>query len=94
MWFYPVVLLLVVLAIAGGTLLGGVYTLVLIPIGAIVLISALVYSLWGRSLEGRGGARTDAAHTSEQPLPHRRVRPSGRAPSSPEALADARRQQQ
>ena len=94
MWFYPVVLVLVILAAAGGTLLGGVYTIILVPLAAIALISALIYSLWGRALQGREGTATDAAHTSTDPLPHRRRRPSGRAPTSPEALADARRQQQ
>jgi hypothetical protein len=94
MWFYPVVGLLVVLAIVGGTLAGGIYTIVLVPLAAIAIISALVYSLWGRALQGSEGVSTDAVQTSDRPLPHRRRRPTGRAASSPEALADARRQQQ
>jgi uncharacterized membrane protein YfcA len=94
MWFYPVVLVLVILAIVGATLAGGVYTIVLIPLAVVVLISALIYALWGRALQGREGVATDADHISSRPLPHRRRRPSGRAPTSPEALADARRQQQ
>ncbi len=94
MWFYPVVLVLVILALAGGTLAGGIYTIVLIPIAAIVVISGVVYALWGRALQGSAGVSTDASHTSSRPLPHRRRRPSGRAQGSPEALTDARRQQQ
>jgi hypothetical protein len=95
MWFYPVVLVLVILAIVGGSLAGGIFTIVLIPLAAIVLISAVVYSLWGRALQGSAGVSTDATHTSDRPLPHQRRRPSGRAAQgSPEALADARRQQQ
>jgi uncharacterized membrane protein YfcA len=94
MWFYPVVLVLVILALAGGALAGGIYTIVLIPIAAIVLISALVYSLWGRALQGSSGVSTEASHTSDRPLPHRRRRPTGRSQGSPEALVDARRQQQ
>jgi hypothetical protein len=94
MWFYPVVLVLVILAIAGGSVAGGIYTIVLIPIAVIVAVSAIVYSLWGRALQGGGGVSTEASHTSSRPLPHGRRRPSGRAPSSPEALADARRRQQ
>ncbi len=94
MWFYPVVLVLVILAVVGGTLAGGIYTIVLVPLAAIVLISALVYTLWGRALQGSAGASMAESATSRQPLPHRRRRPTGRAPSSPEALADARRQQQ
>jgi hypothetical protein len=94
MWFYPVLLALVILAIVGGSLAGGIFTIVLVPLAAIVLISAVVYSLWGRALEGSGGVSTDATHTTNRPLPHRRRRPSGRAPSSPEGLVDARRQHQ
>jgi hypothetical protein len=94
MWFYPVVILLVILAIVGGTLAGGVFTIVLIPLAAIALISAIVYGVWGRALEGGAGASTDATHESDRALPHRQRRPTGRVRTSPERLADARRQQQ
>lgn len=94
MWFYPLLFALVILAIVGGTLAGGIYTIVLLPLAVIVLISASVYALWGRALEGSAGGSTDASHTGSEPLPHRRRRPTGRAPSSPGALADARREQQ
>jgi len=94
MWFYPLLGLLVVLGIVGGTLAGGVYTLVLIPLAVVVAISAIVYAMWGRALQGRAGASAGATTATDAPLPHHRQRPTGRAPSSPEALADARRQQQ
>jgi hypothetical protein len=94
MWFYPLLGVLVVLALLGGTVAGGVYTLVLIPLAAIVAVSAIVYAMWGRATQGRAGADTHATATSVDPLPHTPRRPSGRAPSSPEGLADARRQQQ
>ena len=94
MWFYPVLLALVVLAVVGGAFAGGIYTVVLVPLAAIAVISAGVYALWGRALQSGSGGSTDASHASRRPLPHRRRRPSGRAPSSPETLADARRQQQ
>lgn len=94
MWFYPLLLVLVILAIVGATLAGGVYTIVLVPLAVIVVISAVLYALWGRALQGSAGGSTDASHVSAEPLPHRHRRPSGRAPSSPEGLADARREQQ
>ena len=94
MWFYPLLIVLVVLALVGGTLAGGVYTLVLIPLAVIVGVSAVVYAMWGRSMQSKAGADTHATAASVDPLPHTRPRPSGRAPSSPEGLADARRQQQ
>jgi hypothetical protein len=94
MWFYPLLILVVVLAIVGGTLAGGVFTLVLIPLAVIVAVSAIVYVMWGRAMEANAGGATDATTAKAEPLPHREVRPSGRAPSSPERLADARRQAQ
>jgi hypothetical protein len=94
MWFYPLLLLLVILAIVGGTLAGGVFTLVLIPLAVIAAVSAIVYAMWGRSMQAQAGGATDATTAKAEPLPHHEVRPSGRAPSSPERLADARRRQQ
>ena len=94
MWFYPLLLLLVVLAIIGGTLAGGVYTIVLVPLAAIAAVSAIVYALWGRALQGSGGGATQASSVSHEPLPTQRRTPSGRAPTTPEALADARRDTQ
>jgi Na+/H+-dicarboxylate symporter len=94
MWLYPVVLVLVILAIVGATLAGGIFTIVLVPLAVIALISAIVYALWGRALEGSAGANIDASHTTDRPLPHQRRRPSGRSRTSPERLADTRRRQQ
>lgn len=94
MWFYPLLLALVIFAIVGGTLAGGIFTIVLVPLAGIVFVSAIVYSMWGRALQGSAGARTDATHATDRPLPSQQRRPSGRAPSSPQRLADARRQQQ
>jgi hypothetical protein len=94
MWFYPLLIVLVILGVAGGTVLGGVYTLVLVPLAVVVIVSALVYAMWGRAMQGQAGGSTDASAAKAEPLPHHRTRPSGRAATSPEALADARRQQQ
>lgn len=94
MWFYPVLLVLVVLALVGGTLAGGIFTIVLVPLGVIALVSGVVYAMWGRAIEANSGGSTGATQMSTRPLPHRRRRPSGRAPTSPGALTDARRQQQ
>jgi hypothetical protein len=94
MWFYPLLIVLVVLAIGGGTVAGGVYTLVLIPLAVVAVVSAVVYAMWGRAMQGQAGGSTEATAAKTEPLPHHRTRPSGRAATSPEALADARRQQQ
>jgi hypothetical protein len=94
MWFYPLLIALVILAIVGGTLAGGMYTIVLVPLAVVVVVSAVVYSLWGRALAGSAEGSADASRVSDQPLPHRPRRPTGRAPNTPEALVDARREQQ
>ena len=93
MWFYPLLFALVILAIVGGTLAGGVYTIVLVPLAVIALAAWALFSLWARSMSARAGAEADATHTSDRPLPHRRRRP-GRVRATPEELVDARRAQQ
>jgi hypothetical protein len=94
MWFYALIVLLVILAIAGATLAGGVFTIVLVPLAAIALISAIVHGMLGRAAERRSGASSDGSHEPGRPLPSQRRRPSGRVQTTPGRLADARRQQQ
>jgi hypothetical protein len=94
MWLYMIGLFLLVVGIAGGVLTGGIFTIVIIPLGALIFISAIVYAIWARSTAGRSGGQTEAAQTPQRPLPHRRPRPANEGPSSPEELADARRVQQ
>jgi uncharacterized protein (DUF58 family) len=92
MWFYPILLILVVLGIAGGVFLGGVYTLVLVPLVVIALVSALGYALWIRSQAG--GTEIEAGASPGGPLPHRRPRMPSRAATTPERLVEGRREQQ
>jgi hypothetical protein len=94
MWFYPIAGVLLILGIAGGALFGGIFTIVLVPLAAIALATGVVYGMWGRAAQGSEGAETEATNAASSPLPHRRRGDSGRAPSSPERLADARRVQQ
>jgi hypothetical protein len=94
MWLYAIAGGLIVVGIVGGILGGGIFTIVLLPVGVIVGASAVAYAMWGRASQGAAGGSTDAAHGSERPLPHHTPADSGRAPSSPERLADARRTHQ
>jgi hypothetical protein len=94
MWFYPFVAMLVALAIIGGTLAGGIYTIALIPIAIIIAASAMGYAMWNRATQGALGANTDAAPSTGRPLPHSYRRDSGHSPTSPETLVDERRRQQ
>jgi hypothetical protein len=89
MWLYLVGVVLAVLAIAGTVLGGGIFTIVLIPLAAIALISAVAASVLGRAAQPGGDG------TGEEPaLPHDRPREPGHVPTTPERLADARRVQQ
>jgi len=93
MWFYPILLILVLLGLAGIVFLGGEYTLVLVPLIVIALGSTLFYMLWARAQSGSAGAETEASSEStDRPLPHRRRMGRGRVPTTPERLVDARRE--
>jgi hypothetical protein len=94
MWIYMIAFALLVLGVIGSLLGGGIFTIVLIPLGLLALAAAAVSGMSGRAAQGSGGAATDQTHTSDRPLPTSHRRPSGRAPSSPERLADTRRSQQ
>ena len=69
MWFYPLLLVLVILGLAGGIVAGGIFTIVLVPLAVIVGVSAVGYAVWGRSLQGTSGGATGATHVDERPLP-------------------------
>ena len=94
MWLYPLLLALIALAIVGGALGGGVYTIVLIPLAVIALVTWAVIALWSRSTAGGAGAPSDTDEAGSRPLPHHSSGGSRRVRTSPEGLADARRQQQ
>ena len=94
MWLYIVVAALVGLGVILGFLGGGIFTIVLIPIALIILVVGLLSAASSRSAQKRAGGATEETHTTEQALPRQPERPTGRAPTSPEGLADARRAQQ
>lgn len=93
MWFYPILLMLVVLGLVGAIFLGGVFTLVLVPLVAIAIVSVVGYAMWARS-QAPVGRGDDAGPKPGRPLPHRREREPGRVTASPERLVDARRREQ
>jgi hypothetical protein len=94
MWLYLLALILLAAGIIGGIAGGGIFTIVLVPIAFIVAVSTFLYSAWSRAAAGAAGGEVDAHPSSGRPLPHTFRRDRGRAPSSPERLADARRGQQ
>jgi hypothetical protein len=86
MWMYLVVVSLAAIGVLGGIFAGGIFTVVLLPIAAIILVSSFVFTGLGKGAEQKEGAAPP-----EPALPHDVERPSGHAPTSPERLADARR---
>jgi hypothetical protein len=94
MWLYLISGALILIGVVLGFLGGGIFTIVLLPLGLIVLIGGAIFSASGRRAQRSGGAATHDTHTTDQALPHDTPQPSGRAPTSPERLADSRRAQQ
>jgi hypothetical protein len=94
MWLYLIAAVLVILGLIGGIFAGGIFTIVLVPLGAIVVVTAVGSAMWGRAAQGSAGGGTDASGSEGSTLPRSRSRESGRQLSSPERLADTRRQQQ
>jgi hypothetical protein len=94
MWLYLIAVALIGVGVVLAFLGGGIFTIVLLPLGIIVLIGAWLASASGRAAQKKGGGATEETHTTDKPLPREPQRPSGRAPTSPEGLADARRAQQ
>lgn len=95
MWLYMLGIVLVVLGFAG-LFAGGIYTIVLLPLGILVLLVAGGMAMASRRAEARAGGSTGPSQRreAEKPLPISEPADTGRAPTSPEGLTDARRMQQ
>jgi hypothetical protein len=94
MWLYIIALVVLIFGIVGGALSGGIFTIIFIPIGALILLSAVAHGMWGRAEQGRQGAAGDGSQTPGRPLPASRHSNTPATPDTPEQLADARRAQQ
>lgn len=91
MWLSFLFFFVVLFALAGGVLLGGVFTLVLVPLGILAGVGAITYAIWGRA--SSANATTDDGVINE-PLPHSAHQNTASAPATPGELLDARQQQQ
>jgi hypothetical protein len=92
MWFYMIAAFLILVGIIGGVASGGIFTLIFIPLGAIMLVVGVLAGMWGRASQG-SGARQGSSRTEPEPLAHTPSQAPS-APAQPEQLADARRVQQ
>lgn len=91
MWLAPIVVLLLILALIGAVIGGGIFTLVLVPIAILVGLSALGYAMWNRA--SAPGLTAQGTSTSD-PLPHSHHLNTAPTPSTPDALVDAQQKQQ
>jgi hypothetical protein len=94
MWLYMIAAVLLVVGIVGGVLTGGIFLIIFIPLGIIALITAIATGALARGAEKRSGAAAGRSQPGASTLPHSPPEPTGHVTTSPEALVDARRQQQ
>ncbi len=94
MWLYLIAVAFILVGIVVGLAGGGIFTIVLVPLGLIVLVAALISAAAGRKAQQAAGGTAEEGPVPQRPLPHAHPQSSGRAPTSPEGLADARRAQQ
>jgi hypothetical protein len=96
MWLYLLGGVLLLVGLFGTAFGAGIFTIILIPIGLVIIASAMGYAMWGRAAQGAAGGNTQARPSTAAPLPH--AAPSagqnGQVANTPEALADARRVEQ
>jgi hypothetical protein len=90
MWLSIGLAALFVFMVVGGALLGGIFTLVLVPVAVIAVVMTFLFSLWNRATESHSGG----GHRGPRPVAHSEHRNTAEAPATPDALTDARRLQQ
>ena len=93
MWLYIIALVLLLFGIVGGVLTGGIFTIAILPLGVIALVTAGIASLWARSQQGRAGAAEDSEASKEPALPSGHSN-AATAPNTPQDLVNARREAQ
>jgi hypothetical protein len=93
MWLSVGFAFLLVLVIVGSFLLGGVFTIVLIPLAVIAGVLAVGYVMWGQA-QGSARNRGEAGDTGPDPLPASGHQNVGDTPSTPGELTDTRRVEQ
>lgn len=90
MWFTIPFIILLVFILIGGVLLGGVFTLVLVPLAILGTVGAVGGALWVRSSQDTSKS---APQTTPDDLPHTSHQNTAPAPSTPNDLVDARQRQ-
>ena len=95
MWLAVVLIVAIVFMVIAGILSGGIFTIILVPLAAITAISGFAYAVWARASGAASQQQAEVtADSVPDPLPHSAHRNLAPAPSTPDQLVDARRQQQ
>jgi hypothetical protein len=83
----------VIILLAAGIAMGGIFTLILLPLAGVSVIGAMIALLWARATRSAVGDTTEPRReaASEQPLPHSPPSAPGHVPTTPDGLLDARR---
>jgi hypothetical protein len=93
MWFYMIAGFFVLVGLIGGVASGGIFTLIFVPLGLIMLAVAGGAGILGRRSQDESDGGQQPANTQPAPLRHTPAQGTS-APATPEDLADARRAQQ
>jgi mannose/fructose/N-acetylgalactosamine-specific phosphotransferase system component IID len=75
-----------------GVLTGGIFTLVLVPIAIIAIVTAIVYA--GLGYSKGAGTQQEVESAMSDPLPHSGHSNMPSRPNTPDDLVDARQQAQ
>jgi hypothetical protein len=95
MWLSWPAFLVIVAAIIGGIIGGGIFTIVLVPLAGLAVVALVALWLFSRATGAGGvGTTTEPIGPGGSALPHRRGDSGAHARTSPERLADLRREQQ
>ncbi len=90
MWIYIIAAAVVVIGLLGAAFAGGIFTIVMLPIAAIILIGAIAYRSIGAMAE-----QSTPKSPSERPLPrHKPVAAPADVPTTPERLIHERQVRQ
>jgi hypothetical protein len=73
--------------LVGGVLLGGIFTLVLVPVAIVAALSAVAYLMWARAA---GADPAVNPKPDDAPLPHSSYANVDPAPSTPDDVVNAR----
>lgn len=102
MWLGLFAVLILIVAVIGSIASGGIFTIVLLPLGIVMIGAAVVSRGLGRRAESQsaGGARTretavEQRRREEPPLPHSAPPdPANHQPATPDQALEARLHQQ